>query len=428
MAVQRMLGRLRLIACLILLVLLVPAAQPRQSASTEMMPVAFSHALRTGVASIGTPEEMIIAAIDSVRAGRVADARATIDALLVREPNYRLAHLVSADLYTMQTTRLASIGGAAPVKDDRLDELLREAQVRMARHASPPPSDRMPAQILVMSPNQRHVVVMEAATSRVYLFANDNGRPRYVRDYYVTVGKLGVDKLVEGDQRTPLGVYFVTSHMTRPQLDKVYGSAADLYGVGAWPISYPNELDRAEKRSGYGIWLHGSPADTYARAPQASNGCVVLTNEEMLELARSLDPGATPVLNVTAIEWLKPNDWKDRRAQALATLEQWRTDWIARDLPRYFDHYGTSFSSDRGQPLSQWRQERTRMLSTKSWADVTLDQLSIFGTGNDRASLVMTFDQTFRSNDLSTQSRTRLYWEPENGQWRIRWEGPARAG
>jgi murein L,D-transpeptidase YafK len=55
----------------------------------------------------------------------------------------------------------------------------------------------------------------------------------------------------------------------------------DFYGSGAFPINYPNEWDRIRGRNGYGIWLHGTPRDTYSRPPRASDGCIVLSNEDL---------------------------------------------------------------------------------------------------------------------------------------------------
>ncbi|WP_255989849.1 L,D-transpeptidase family protein [Chitinolyticbacter albus] len=426
MAIKRVLPWARLLLCFVLLVFFTPAAQPRLTPPWQSPHVFAFDA--PGVVIQGSPEEMIVATIDAVRAGRMADARATVDALLVKEPNYRLAHLVSADLYAMRAAPLASLGGGAIGPSDRLDDLRREAQVRLLRRADPPPLDKLPAQLLVLSPRQKHVVLVDAEASRVYLYANDNGVPRHVTDFYVTVGKLGTDKLKEGDQRTPLGVYFVTSHMDRPQLDRIYGSYADLYGVGAWPISYPNELDRREGRTGSGIWLHGSPAETYARAPQASNGCVVLTNDDMQKLAQWLTPGETPVVNVAHVEWLSRAAWQSRHDAALATLENWRNAWQNRDTDRYLGFYDDEFRSSEGQDLPSWRRQKTQVNSGKNWTEVKLDDVSIFVTGNERPMWVATFNQVYRSDTLNNQMRKRLYWRPDGGTWKIHWEGPARAG
>lgn len=44
-------------------------------------------------------------------------------------------------------------------------------------------------------------------------------------------------------------------------------------------------------RNGYGIWLHGTPSDTFSRPPRTSDGCVVLANTDLDEIARRLQVG-----------------------------------------------------------------------------------------------------------------------------------------
>jgi len=75
----------------------------------------------------------------------------------------------------------------------------------------------------------------------------------------VSSGKNGPQKVREGDEKTPIGVY---QHHRQPAPTK----AADFYGSGAFPINYPNEWDRIQGRNGHGIWLHGTPSNTLQQA------------------------------------------------------------------------------------------------------------------------------------------------------------------
>jgi hypothetical protein len=70
------------------------------------------------------------------------------------------------------------------------------------------------------------VLLVDSRRSRLYVFANDGGRARYVADYYVTHGKNGIDKTREGDQKTPVGVYHVTANLPRSKLTDFYGAGA----------------------------------------------------------------------------------------------------------------------------------------------------------------------------------------------------------
>ena len=75
-------------------------------------------------------------------------------------------------------------------------------------------------------------------------------------------------------------------------------------GIGAFPLNYPNEWDAREGRNGHGIWLHGTPRDTYSRPPRASDGCVVLTNEDLDDLTKRLQVRLTPVIIADGVEWV----------------------------------------------------------------------------------------------------------------------------
>lgn len=85
-------------------------------------------------------------------------------------------------------------------------------------------------------------------------------------DYYASVGKSGIEKATEGDQRTPLGVYFITSRLDPATLK-------DFYGAGALPINYPNPLDQSRARSAAASGCTARRL-TSSRVPLATDGCV----------------------------------------------------------------------------------------------------------------------------------------------------------
>ncbi len=243
------------------------------------------------------PETMLVEALIDIRNNRLSAALERVDALLAVKPDFRLAQLVKGDLLMARARAIPTLGAAeAPV--ERLNDLRDEARARLARYTVPPPTDRVPKYLLQLQPEQRYAVVVDTAKSTLYLFENRDGTPRYLADYYITVGKNGTNKLREGDKKTPVGVYHVTSQLARDKLDPFYGS-------GAFPISYPNEWDARQGRNGHGIWLHGTPRDTYSRPPRASDGCVVLTNEDLDDLAKRVEIGVTPVVIADRIEWVR---------------------------------------------------------------------------------------------------------------------------
>lgn len=212
-----------------------------------------------------------------------------LDRLVARYPNFRLAHLVRGDLLLARARPIELFGNTGHAARERLDELRAEAYVRLRAFNDQPRSNLIPRYLLRFAPSQKHAIVVDAGRSRVYVYENAGGTPRIVTDYYTTLGKRGIEKLSEGDKKTPIGVYYVTSRISGSKLP-------DLYGWGAFPINYPNEWDRMLGKTGYGIWLHGVPSDTYARAPLASDGCIALANPDIENLGKRVQVGMTPVI------------------------------------------------------------------------------------------------------------------------------------
>lgn len=357
-------------------------------------------------------------ALELVRNGRRDDALAEIDRLLARHPNFRLAHLIRGDLLLARARQIAQPGaGAAP--SERLRELRAELEVRASDHKNPPPPGHLPRHILRLEPAQKHAIIVDTRRSRVYLYENASGAPRLVRDYYSTIGKQGWAKEREGDKKTPVGAYYVTSHIPGKKLP-------DFYGWGAFPLNYPNELDRRMGRTGYGIWIHGVPSDTYARSPLASDGCVVLANPELEELAAHVKPGVTPVVIAKDVEWLAADAWRAESDAFAALFEQWRRDWESRDVERYLAHYAKSFSAD-GFDFASWASHKRRVTSAKKWIKLDLGSVSMLRSPGAQPAIVVTFDQDYRSDSTSQRSRKRQYWVREDGRWKIAYEAQLRS-
>jgi murein L,D-transpeptidase YafK len=196
-----------------------------------------------------------------------------------------------------------------------------------------------------------------------------------------------------------------------------------LYGWGALPISYPNEWDRLTGKTGYGIWLHGVPADSYARAPWASDGCIALANPDIEALASRVEPGTTPVVIAERTEWLAPQEWHAQREAFLRQLDAWRADWESRDTERYLTHYSRGFRS-ASMNLTAWSAHKRRVNKAKAWIKVRVANLSVLRSPGARDLMVVTFQQDYSSTNFVQQSQQRQYWVMEDNRWKIAYEAP----
>ncbi|MBI1174942.1 MAG: L,D-transpeptidase family protein [Sideroxydans sp.] len=339
-----------------------------------------------------------------------------VDSLLKINPNFKLAQLVKGDLLLARSKPLTSFGDAPDAPQSRVADFRDEARVRLQRYQEQQPISLEPRYLWKMNASQHYAIVVDTSKSTLYLYQNVNGEPRYVADYYITSGKKGAAKVSEGDQKTPIGVYFVKSSLPKREL-------ADLYGDGAYPLSYPNEWDRRFGRNGHGIWLHGTPSNTYSRPPRASNGCVVLANDDLLDVGKIIQVGITPVIITDNMHWSDAQDKSDRAA-LLQSLEQWRKDWASRDTDAYLRHYAPDFASGKTR-FASWAQQKKLVNAHKSWIKVNLSDISVFAYPDQPNLAVVDFEQDYDSNNLSNRMKKRQYWIKHGDRWQIIYEGAA---
>lgn len=366
---------------------------------------------------ISDPEALLVQTLLDIQSNRLEAALKNIDALLVIKPNFRLANLIKGDLLMARSRPLQAIGSPTGAAASTLADFRDEARVRLQHYLDPAPLDLIPEYLLQFDAEQKYGIVVDTNKSRLYLYRNDNGEPRYVTDYYITTGKKGAEKLKEGDQRTPTGVYFVIDNLPKAKL-------TDFYGPGAFPIDYPNAWDKRLGKDGHGIWLHGVPSDTYSRPPRASNGCVVLANEDLIRLEKYLQIGRTPVIISNDIAWIDRKAWQAQRESLAREVENWRRDWESLNTERYLGHYSHQFVSGK-MDLNSWSEQKRAVNASKTALKVGLSNLSVFRYPGNENLVVVTFDQDYRSNNLSNQMRKRQYWMQDGGNWKIVYEGAA---
>ncbi len=369
-------------------------------------------------------ETMLVKSLLEITRGQNQQALETINELLQVIPNFKLAHLVRGDLLTAQARYLQSFGNAeshpaAPAVKDLQDE----ARMRIERYLASQSDEKIPD--LLISPNkqQQHIIVVDTDKSRLYVYKNQQGKLSYLNDFYVTVGKNGLEKQTEGDKRTPLGVYFTRPKLTQP--------LPDLYGDGAYPLNYPNEWDRTNNRKGSGIWLHGTPSDTFSRPPRASDGCVVLTNQDLKSLEPVLYSGKTPVIIAKNLHWLTDNTSDSKSASASekdalnVAIQTWLNDWRVQNTAQYLSHYSRDFSSN-GINYQQWAEHKYRVQASKPNININISNISMFAYPDPSKKLVVVdFTQDFKSAHLSNLMQKRQYWLLENNAWKIVYEGAA---
>ena len=387
------------------------AQRKRSETATPAVPDA---AVIRPTATNASPEARLIDIYRLIGAARLPEALTAAEALTRDTPRFSLAQLVYGDLLLAQTGALTEMGQGASAGDSRDAQALRqEASLRLQALRDLPPAGAWPKQVLQLASSVRHLVAVDTSRSRLYVLENQPGGPRLIAHHYVSIGSQGVGKREEGDQRTPLGTYYITTKLDGKQL-------GDFYGAGALPLNYPNDHDRRLGRTGANIWLHGTPSAQFARAPRSTNGCIVLANDDLARWLRELAPRSTPVVVAQRIDWVNPKALGAERQTALTLVEAWRRARVHEDVSTLMALYGQHF--DNGEAgYDAWREQLQREAQATHGRERQIEDLSVLAWQEGGDVLLVTFTEVLRG---STRGITRRqYWSHESGQWKIFSEG-----
>lgn len=364
----------------------------------------------------GVAEARLIAIYKLIAQARNREALANATRLVEDYPNFQLAQLVYGDLLAARVRPIKAFGDVPQelALSANLAELREESLRRVRALRERPAPGTVPSQFLALSQKTRHAIAVDASRSRLYLFENTPNGLNLVADYYISQGKLGTAKSTEGDQRTPLGVYYITSYLEPKSLK-------DFYGSGALPISYPNMLDTKRGRTGSGIWLHGTPPNQFSRPPQATDGCVVLANPDLQHIIRTVEVRTTPVVIASQLEWVTPQATRAVSKPFEDALHAWRNAKTAGNLQQVLAHYTPDFNSN-GKTLAQWMPTLQSELNQTQGRTIQLKDVSFLRwVDTDADTMVVTFGEV--ADGTRTGWTKRQYWIRQGNRWKIFFEG-----
>ncbi|XPV75857.1 MAG: L,D-transpeptidase family protein [Desulfovibrio sp.] len=257
-------------------------------------------------------------------------------------------------------------------------------------------------------------VVVDESAPRVFLGVDKNTQTLHLLDggsqtqvYSVATGQIAGDKMVEGDKKTPEGVYFVGERI-RGELNN------ELYGNIAYSLNFPNPVDRAKGKTGYGIWLHGRGKPL---VKMDTRGCVALNTPDVHQLTPVLQEGV-PVVIAEDLSVKKEGDLASVEGALLEVkVKQWAQSWESRD-DSFFTFYNPElFSRTEGNSFEGFKNHKSRLFKTLPWIHVMVDNLKVM-QGPDY--WVTWFDQFYRAGGYRSTVGKRLYWQKNaDGDWLI---------
>ncbi len=278
------------------------------------------------------------------------------------------------------------------------------------------PQPLAPIGVMALAPTTHYVLWVELEQGRLNVLENLGSAGVVLRKRIpVSIGKQGIGKKREGDNKTPIGIYRIESFLDDAGLD-------DYYGIGAYPLNYPNALDALAGRTGHGIWLHGLPKQAQQRPFLTSEGCIVIDNRSLDALAREIGPGTTMVLSSQELQWVAPSQQDQRRTSLQLAIDRWRSAWESRDSGDYLDFYAQDFS-DLHRNKSAWSDYKTKLNSSKKFIHVEVSDVNMVVEPEKSDVVNVVFRQKYASDDYHWQGKKQQLWRQTDEGWKIIYEG-----
>ncbi len=260
----------------------------------------------------------------------------------------------------------------------------------------------VPSMFVTFNPGGRGgcAVIVEKKTQNLSIYAFDKSIKK-ILSFDCSTGEIAGAKSRSGDKKTPEGIYFFTKEYEDRYLSDVYGSRA-------FPLDYPNILDRIKGKNGNAIWLHGTNNAVKARS---SNGCIVLANINIEKIANYITLNRTPVIIVDALSFEPVSAMKETKVEILRFLDQWKETHVNGTIEA-FQNYYAEMSAD-----ISWRQELTELCNSFKEPDwpvrTELDRISIFQHNGIYTAI---FDQYLKSSTRKVLAGTRKLFLKRNSK------------
>ena len=251
-----------------------------------------------------------------------------------------------------------------------------------------------------------YAVVVDKEHQKLYVFYK-SGKYSKVFETVCSTGKNPGSKRIAGDAKTPNGIFFATRILENPGPPETYGSLA-------FTLDYPTLSDKRAGKDGNNIWIHGT---TKPLLPQQSNGCVVLSDEDMKKLANFIHLNRTPVIISESINWVDQDYLSDSRDEFEKILWSWNKAFVEKNLKEIDSLYAEG-AQIRGKKREDLHYKIKNLDFIKKHFVLQPRDIAILQEGDNA---VIIFDQIFDVKDNNTFQGfyNKLVLEKINENWYV---------
>ena len=295
---------------------------------------------------------------------------------------------------------------------EQLKDLKDEARQRIKSYLKTGTSSINSSTRATLPDELDNIIYIDTSNSRLYIFEKNGVMLNKVFDVYTSIGKNGSRKNYEGDKKTPIGIYSLGKKIKQP--------LSDFYGEGAYSINYPNSYDKLLNKTGYGIWIHGTPKNTYSRPPQSSDGCVVIANEDFTNFEKLIkNRNVKVIIAEQAYEDYFSITHESDHSEIISAFNSWKANWEARKFENYLAFYDSN-AQYNFKSFNQWTDNKLKVFEISNAINVLVENFIVIDYPDDKDILkFVEFKQTYKSNITNNVSIKQQIWRKFNNEWKI---------
>lgn len=259
-------------------------------------------------------------------------------------------------------------------------------------------------------PKQRYLILASKKNKQINIY-NVHKSIRYIDKIDALFGKIDGDKEIEGDLKTPIGVYDFTSQLSK--VDKL----EDRYGPLALTSNYPNLIDKnIFKKTGYGIWLHGKPLDNTTKID--TKGCIAIDNTKLINTSKKINYKNT--ILIIAKDKVAQSDSLEM-ATILSNIYSWKHSWENNNFQKYISFYNPRFKRFDNKSLKSFAKFKRNIFRRGKSKTIIFKDIEIipYYFGDNDKYFRIRFFEDYKSQSLYFKGHKELYVSLKNEKMSI---------
>lgn len=266
--------------------------------------------------------------------------------------------------------------------------------------------------VMVRNSDKGTVVLIDKSEKKLYDLSVKGDNLTTENTFPIIYGINEGDKIVSGDGKTPEGIYYIKSWIPGSSLVKQYGNYGKIYGAGAFPLTYPNPVDKIRKKTGYGIWIHGiDPEDS----KETTQGCVAMHNDNLAALHKSIS-AKDPVIITDKILLLTKDEYNMLRNNYFNIFDGFIKSWQENDYNTFKNYIHKDFKG-QGKNASAYLASKKYLMNRFKDRVIKTDNTKIFIQNN--YNFLIDTQQFYCAQNITSYGNKRYYFTVDNGQAKL---------